>query len=136
MKDSSLAAVPIRKSVAKVKPHRFGAAFVSPRFCALQLLVKLTGRARDVHAAGNAGLAVFYALHNAGGLSAFGAIRALLCVHDLLAVSGLCNFRHSFLLKSEKLRPQLSAILESTGVGSKTCDRSGRPAPWKGLQAD
>src|SRR5690242_3460181 len=59
----------------------------------LKLLKELAGRAGDEDAAGHAPLAVFHPLHDAGGLAAFGAIRALGGVH-LLAVRGLCDFCH------------------------------------------
>src|SRR4029077_8672704 len=59
----------------------------------LQLLEKLTRRARDVNPARDAAFAVFHALDDARGLAALGAIRALGGVHDLLAVSCLCDLR-------------------------------------------
>src|ERR1019366_94597 len=91
----------------------------------LQLLVKLTRRARDVHAARNVFLAIFHALDHPGGLAAFGAIRTLGGVHDLFSVCGLCDLRHSFLLKCNKICPQTAAVPVSTFSRSKTQMGSG-----------
>jgi hypothetical protein len=60
-------------------------------FLKLQFLKELASRARDVDSAGNAAFTVLYALDDACGLAAFGAIRALGRVHDLLAVGCLCD---------------------------------------------
>ena len=57
----------------------------------LKFLEEFTPRARDVNPAGNAALAVLDALHDASGLATLGAIGALGGVHDLLAVSCLCD---------------------------------------------
>jgi hypothetical protein len=58
----------------------------------LQLLEKITRRARNINSAWDAAFAVFDPLHDARGLAALGAIRALGSVHDLLAVRGFCDF--------------------------------------------
>ena len=65
--------------------HRNSATYL------LQLLEKLTSRARDINPAWDAPLAVFHSLYNPRWLAALGAIRALGSIHDLLAVSCLCN---------------------------------------------
>ena len=57
----------------------------------LQLFEKLARRARDIDPAGDAAFAVFYPLDDAGGLATLGAIGALGGVHDLFAVSCLCD---------------------------------------------
>src|ERR1700754_602658 len=68
----------------------------------LQLFVEIARRAGDVHPSRNAALAVLHALHNARRLRALRAIGALLCIHDLLAVTGLGNLRHG--ISPAKLR--------------------------------
>ena len=73
----------------------------------LEFFEELTGRTRDVHAAGDAALTVLDALYDAGGFGAFRAISALVGVHDLLAVAGLGNLRHCAVL----------LILECVGYG-------------------
>jgi hypothetical protein len=61
----------------------------------LELLEKITGRAGDVDAAWRAALPIFYPLYDAGGFGALGTIRALVRVHNFLAVAGLGNLRHN-----------------------------------------
>ena len=61
----------------------------------LELLEKITGRAGDVDAARRAALPIFYPLNDAGGFGALGTIRALVRVHNFLAVAGLGNLRHN-----------------------------------------
>src|ERR1700739_2123406 len=61
----------------------------------LQLLVELACRAGDVHSARNVALAVLHALHHARRLAALGAVCTLAGIHYLLAICGLCDFRHS-----------------------------------------
>lgn len=103
----------------------------------LELLVKIAGRARDVHAAWNVALAIFNAFYHAGGLSARGTVGALGGIHDLLAVSRFCDFRHSFLLNSQRLaHSQPRALKVSADFGSKTCDSIGQPARRVRHQAD
>jgi hypothetical protein len=46
-----------------------------------------------------------------GGLAAFGAIGALGGVHDLLTVRGLCDLRHSVLLKCNRFVRKTAAVL-------------------------
>lgn len=62
----------------------------------LQLLVEVASGAGDEDAAGDAALAVFDALHDAGGLAALGAVGAFGGVHDLLAVSSFGDLGHCF----------------------------------------
>jgi hypothetical protein len=57
----------------------------------LELLEELTRRARNINPAGDVAFAIFHPLHNARGLAALGAIRALGSVHDLLTVSCFCD---------------------------------------------
>ena len=65
--------------------------------------MKFTGRAGDKNASAHAALAVFYPLHNTGGLAALRAIRALRCVHDLHAVGCLGDLCHLGLITPEKV---------------------------------
>src|SRR5215469_10383961 len=60
----------------------------------LELFVEVAGGARDVDAAGDAALAVLYALDDARGLGALGAVGRLGGIHDLLTVTGFCNLSH------------------------------------------
>ena len=69
----------------------------------LQLLVELAAGARNIDAAGDVALAVFYPLHNPGGLAALGAIRALGGIHYFLAISRLGDLGHYFLLNGKYL---------------------------------
>jgi hypothetical protein len=62
----------------------------------LQLLVEIARRAGDENPAGDAALAVFDPLYDAGGLATLGAVGALGCVHYFLAVCGLSNLGHVF----------------------------------------
>src|SRR6267378_2916288 len=68
-----------------------------PENCFLQLLEKITSRARDINPARDAPFAVLHPLHNPCRLAALWAVRALGRVHDLLAVRRLCNLHwHDF----------------------------------------
>jgi hypothetical protein len=65
---------------------------------ALQLLVKLAGRARNEDAAGNATFPVFHPLYNPRRFAALRAVGALGCVHYFFTVRCLSDLRHQFLL--------------------------------------
>ena|SRR5271156_956126 len=65
------------------------------RTCFLQLLEEFTARARNIDSAGDASLAIFHALYDAGLFAAFGTCGRFRGIHDLLPVGCLCNFRHS-----------------------------------------
>ena len=67
----------------------------------LQLFEEIAGRAGDVHPTGHATLPVLDALYDTGGFGALGAVGALLCVHDLFAVTGLGNLSHTVSPESE-----------------------------------
>jgi len=71
----------------------------------LELLKKITRRARNVDPARDAAFAVFDPLHDTGGLAALGAIGALVGVHFLLAVAGLGNLCHGVLSLKQKIWP-------------------------------
>ena len=58
----------------------------------LELLEEVASRAGDVDSAGDAALTVLDALYDSCGLGALGAIGALVCIHDLGAVTCLGNF--------------------------------------------
>ena len=60
----------------------------------LELFKEFAGRAGDVNSAWGSTLAILYALNDTCGFGAFGAIRALVSIHDLLTVAGLGNLRH------------------------------------------
>jgi len=60
----------------------------------LELFEEFTAGAGNKDAAGHVALAIFHALHNAGGLAAFGAIRALGRVHHLFTVRCFGDFGH------------------------------------------
>jgi hypothetical protein len=99
---------------------RFG--YPETPFLGLELFEKLASRAGDVHSAGHAALAVLDALNNACGLGALGAIRALLCIHDLIAVAGFGNLRHrddlpetNVRLARPEQRMRASTLLDSVG---------------------
>src|SRR5581483_7701964 len=74
---------------------------------ALQLFVKIASRARDKDSARHVALAVLYALYDSRRFAALGAIRALRCVHHLLAV---CCFRYLHLFFSSQNLPQAERL--------------------------
>jgi hypothetical protein len=61
----------------------------------LELFEEIAGRAGDVNSARNAALTILDALDDAGGFGALRAIRALIGIHDLLAVACLGNLCHN-----------------------------------------
>ena len=60
----------------------------------LQLLVKFARRAGNKNSAGDAALAVLYALYDAGLLAALGAVGALGSIHHFLTVGCFCDLGH------------------------------------------
>ena len=60
----------------------------------LQLLVEFAGRAGNKNPPRDAALAVFHALHDAGGLATLGAVGALGRVHHFFAVGCFGNLGH------------------------------------------
>ncbi len=88
--------------------------------CRLKFLKEIAGRTGDIDSAGDAALAVLDALHDARGLAAFGAVRRLRCIHDLLAVASFCNLCHSleFLLVDCLCSRRCCLRLQRRGAGS------------------
>jgi hypothetical protein len=60
--------------------------------------VKFAGRAGDKYSSTYAALTVFHTFYDPGRLAAFGAVRALRGVHDLLAVGCLGDLCHVLLI--------------------------------------
>jgi hypothetical protein len=79
--------------VRSKNPARWPGFLFRSRF-SLKLLVEFAGRAGDVDSAGDATLAVFDALDDAGGFVALGTIGGLGGVHYLLAVTCFCDLCH------------------------------------------
>ena len=64
----------------------------------LKLLKEIAGGAGDVDTARDTALAIFNAFHNPCRLGALRAVRTLIRVHDLLAVTGFGNLCHGLTL--------------------------------------
>lgn len=60
----------------------------------LKFLVEVARGARNINSAGNAALAVFYALDDARRLFTLGTVGRFCRVHFLLAVACFCNLGH------------------------------------------
>jgi hypothetical protein len=85
----------LSSSNAQLKsPARAGLFHPSKPIGYLKLLVEVARRARDIHSAGNAALAVLYALDDARRLAALRTVGRLRRVHYLLAVTCFCYFCH------------------------------------------
>jgi len=61
----------------------------------LELFEEFACGARDINSSWDAAFAVFHTLDDTGGFGALRTIRALVGVHDLLAVAGFGNLRHN-----------------------------------------
>jgi hypothetical protein len=61
----------------------------------LEFFEEVASRAGNINSARDAALTVLDAFHNTCGFGALRTVRALVCVHDLLAVAGLGNLRHN-----------------------------------------
>lgn len=82
-----------------LKDHRSLTKATTQRSAAvkLELLEEIAYRARDVHAARCAALTVLHSLYDSCRLRALRTIGALICVHNLLTVTGLGNLRHGLM---------------------------------------
>jgi hypothetical protein len=98
----------------------------------LEFFEEIARRAGDIHSARSTALAVLDSLDNAGGFGALRTIRALVGIHDLLAVAGLGNFRHNACSPwyeccgsragcIEELPPSRASRIESPGTSRKDC---------------
>lgn len=97
----------------------------------LQPFVKLTSRARNKDSAADSPLAVLHPLYDAGLLPALRTIRALGCVHHLLAITCFGDFSHGS--KSPFSRVQDAMIFrglrtrgEKSELGLELIRRAGR----------
>src|ERR1700739_1272282 len=77
----------------------------------LQLLKKLTCRARNINPARHSALAIFHALHDTGLFPALRAVGGFRGVHDFLTVGCLCDLCHSGSPDRNVRRPEGAAVL-------------------------